>query len=169
MSGSHSSLCDSSALCGPCGRPLLAAAPKISIKILAVCDSPTVLTGFARVARNILGRWRFYEEGEPVDCWAINFDGWGYDQVGYRLFPGGKHDWNSPGKLNQLLKLIAGGQYTHLWMLMDPDALSVHGFPQKLRQVPLGAKLTVRPLRVKTPASAYSNRSLERASSENAW
>ena len=132
MSGSKSSLCDSS---GPCGRPLLAAAPRIPIKILAVCDSPTVLTGFARVARNILGRWRFYEEGEPVDCWAINFDGWGYDQVGYRLFPGGKHDWNSPGKLNQLLKLIADGQYTHLWMLMDPDALSVHGFPQKLRQV----------------------------------
>ena len=103
------------------------------LKILALCDSPTVTTGFARVARNILHRWSNF--GIEIHCWAINFIGYRYDETPLLLFPGGQSDWNSPRKLNELLQLIHDSDYTHLWMLMDLDALGVHGFPQKLRQL----------------------------------
>ena len=134
------------------------------VKLLAFGDSPVFspeygITGFGRVMRNLLARWHGAEapwgaDGESpsaarearalpveVECWAIGFDGFGYDQVPYQLYPAGKHDWRSPARLNRLLKVLADGQYTHLFMLMDPDALSVHDrtsawhFPQKLRQV----------------------------------
>jgi len=76
-----------------------------------------------------------------VHCWGIGFDGWGYNDLPYLVFPGGSVDWNSAARLSQFLKVLAEGhqhaegQYTHLFMLMDPDALSVHSFPQKLRQI----------------------------------
>ena len=76
-----------------------------------------------------------------IHCWGIGFDGWGYNELPYVVFPGGTHDWNSAARLSQFLRVLAEGQYTHLFMLMDPDALSVHDrtaawhFPQKLRQI----------------------------------
>ena len=113
-------------------------------KILAFGDSPTRLTGFGRVLRNVLLRWweiAVETTAEPaggtpaLHCWGIGFDGWGYDDFPYLIFPGGTHDWNTAARLSQFLKLLVEGGYTHLFMLMDPDALSVHGFPQKLRQI----------------------------------
>ena len=65
-----------------------------------------------------------------IHCWGIGFEGWPHD-LPYRIFPGGTHDWNSAPRLSQFLKVLADGQYTHVFMLMDPDALSVHGFPAK--------------------------------------
>jgi glycosyltransferase involved in cell wall biosynthesis len=91
--------------------------------------------------RNLLGRWK--AAGASVHCWAIGFDGYGYEQVDCRLLPGGKRDWNSPARLGQLLKLIGDGNYTHLFILMDPDALSVGDFPQKLRQACKAKKVRV--------------------------
>ena len=113
------------------------------VKILAFGDSPTRMTGFARVMRNVLQRWwetAVETTAEPaggtpaLHCWGIGFEGWPHD-LPYRIFPGGTHDWNSAPRLSQFLKVLADGQYTHVFMLMDPDALSVHGFPQKLRQI----------------------------------
>lgn len=115
------------------------------IKILALCDSPVCGTGFGRVAKNILSWWTQWGKdpapvGDPikgltVDCWAIHFDGWHYDRVPFKLLPGGGNDWGSAGRLSQFLNVLAQGDYTHVWMMMDPDALSVHGFPKKLREV----------------------------------
>ena len=171
----------------------------VKIKILAFGDSPTRMTGFGRVLRNVLGRWqqglRTTDYGEcigpsgaemaagarpplrttggvrlvtssraestslsvPIDgspigtggspvlpicihCWGIGYDGWPHEHP-YLIFPGGKHDWNTPARLSHFLKVLAEGDYTHLFLLMDPDALSVHdrtsawNFPQRLRQV----------------------------------
>ncbi len=113
------------------------------MKILAFGDSPTRMTGFGRVMRNVLQRWwdtAVETTAEPaggtpaLHCWGIGYEGWPHD-LPYRIFPGGMHDWNSAPRLSQFLKVLADGQYTHVFMLMDPDALSVHGFPQKLRQI----------------------------------
>jgi glycosyltransferase involved in cell wall biosynthesis len=103
------------------------------------------MTGFGRVLRNVLLRWQTMSDdlgmapnlglAPHIHCWGIGFDGWGYDDIPYKLFPGGTHDWNTAPRLSQFLKVLADGQYTHLFVLMDPDALSVHGFPQKLRQI----------------------------------
>ena len=106
------------------------------IKILALCDSPTVTTGFARVAKNVLARWVAGPNCSiEVDCWALHFEGWFYDGVPFKLLPGGDQDWNSARRLSHFLQVLDQGDYTHVWMLMDPDALSVHGFPAKLREV----------------------------------
>ena len=43
--------------------------------------------------------------------------------------------WQSARKLSQFLGELDRGGYTHVWILMDPDALNVHGFPAKFRQV----------------------------------
>lgn len=110
------------------------------IRILALCDSPVVSshkfvlsTGFGRVGRNILGRWHgALAPGEKhsqspamqVDCHAINFDGWGYERSPFQLFPAGG-PWNSPANLKRFLELLETGGYTHLWMLMDVNALSL--------------------------------------------
>jgi len=114
------------------------------VKILVFGDSPTRMTGFGRVMRNVLQRWwdtAVETTAEPaggtpaLHCWGIGFDGWGYNDFAYPIFPGGTHDWNSVPRLSRLLQQLSEGGYTHLFMLMDPDALSVHGFPQKLRQL----------------------------------
>ncbi|MDE2102941.1 MAG: hypothetical protein KGL39_37200 [Patescibacteria group bacterium] len=119
-----------------------------SIRVLALCDSPAVRpgtapTGFARVARNIFSGWQELKPDIEIDIWGIGFDGWGYDTVPWRVFPAGNQDWNSPARLNAFLNVLAGGAsrtgrpYTHVWMLMNSDALCVgegaKSFPAQLR------------------------------------
>jgi glycosyltransferase involved in cell wall biosynthesis len=115
-----------------------------AVRILALCDSPLVTTGFARVARNILGRWCQYHSPESsvhvkdtvsVKCWAIHFDGWEYERSPFQLFPGGSGDWNSAQKLSHFLGELDQGGYTHVWILMDPDALNVGRFPEQFRRI----------------------------------
>ena len=110
------------------------------MKLLAFCDTPTINTGFARVARNLLSRWT---GDNTVHCVGINFDGLGYEKIPFQLFPGGKHDWNSVHRLEELLRRLDTGNYTHLWMLNDPDSLSVHGFPAALRALAKRKKIKV--------------------------
>jgi glycosyltransferase involved in cell wall biosynthesis len=103
------------------------------------------MTGFGRVLRNVLNLWQTMSDdlgkapnlglAPHIHCWGIGFDGWGYEDSPVQIFPGGTHDWNTAPRLSQFLKLLVEGGYTHLFMLMDPDALGVHGFPQKLRQI----------------------------------
>lgn len=107
--------------------------PKPTPKILAFGDSPTRHTGFARVVRNVLTRW--HRSGLDVACVGIGFEGEGYERLPFQIYPGGTGDWNSPARLSALLQRLDQGGYTHLWMLMDPDALSDHGFPEGLRRV----------------------------------
>lgn len=101
--------------------------------ILALCDSPTVGTGFGRVAANLLSRWA--ATGATVHCWGINFEGWNYDKSPVKLFPGGSQGWNLPRKLTEFLNLLASGNYTHVWLMNDADALSVGKFPAELKRV----------------------------------
>jgi glycosyltransferase involved in cell wall biosynthesis len=123
---------------------LEAGAPIPSVRILALCDSPLVTTGFARVARNILGRWCQYGPVKSgtlhgvnveVKCWAINFEGWEYERSPFQLFPGGGADWQSAQKLGHFLGELDRGGYTHVWILMDPDALCVGRFPEQFRRI----------------------------------
>jgi glycosyltransferase involved in cell wall biosynthesis len=114
------------------------------MRVLALCDSPAVRpgtapTGFARVARNLFAQW---PEDVEIDIWALHFDGWGYRDLlaeghQWTLFPGGNRDWNTPARLNALLKVLSSGRYTHVWMLADADALCVgngeRSFPNQLR------------------------------------
>ena len=117
------------------------------MRVLALCDSPAVRpgtapTGFARVAKNIFTEWSkttngFLKPAVEIDIWALHFDGWGYRDVPWTLFPGGNRDWNTPARLNAFLQVLSSGRYTHVWMLMDADALCVgegeRSFPRQLR------------------------------------
>jgi len=103
------------------------------MKIMALCDSPTLSSGFARVAGNLLRRW----SGEAhVDCWAVGFVGWGYRRVPFvdTMFPAGP-DWATQGKLELFLAQLAIGGYTHLWLMQDTFLLSAFDFPSRLREV----------------------------------
>ena len=97
-------------------------------------------TGFARVARNILSRWI---GDNTVHCQGINFDGLGYEKIPFQVYPGGRHDWNSLPRMEALLRRLDEGDYTHFWMLGDPDSLSVHGFPAALRALAKRKKIKV--------------------------
>jgi len=147
--------------------PTLSSGRGGEIRVLALCDSPATRpdlapTGFARVAKNLFTEWTagtlphgISGEGEKeparrslappskiqIDIWGLGFEGWGYDAVPWRIFPGGGADWNTPRKLTQFLNQLATGwcephlpscephgqlqPYTHVWMIMDADALIV--------------------------------------------
>ncbi len=102
-----------------------------AIKILAICDSPTRTTGFAEVARQLLGR--FVRRGATVHIWGIGFDGTGYQEFpSFHIFPA-----DSPYhlKLGGALQRLAQGGYTHVWLLNDLNFWSATDFPAKLRHV----------------------------------
>ena len=99
------------------------------IKLLAVCDSPTLTTGFAKVANNLLRR--FPLKPEQIHVWAIGFDGNGYDKVPWKLFPAG-NPWHDPRHLFNLITSIYYGRYTHVWMLQDLFHLSNEQFTKNL-------------------------------------
>jgi len=106
------------------------------MKILALCDSPTLTTGFARVAQNLFSRW--HAAGHEVDCWGIAFKGWDYRACPYvrTLFPGGgasaSDNWASPGALQMFLTTLMQGDYTHVWLMQDTFNLQHYDFPNAL-------------------------------------
>jgi glycosyltransferase involved in cell wall biosynthesis len=108
------------------------------LKLLCLCDSPTVQTGFGRVAANLLKRWHPYFEG-GIDVWAINYTGQPHPfQQLYRLFPAnntGTGGWERAENFSRFLKLIQGGEYTHVFPLQDTFQLSQHGFPLALKNL----------------------------------
>lgn len=106
------------------------------MKILALCDSPTLTTGFGRVAQNLLRR--FAAAGAVVDVWAIAFKGWEYKKHPYinEFFPaGGGGEWCAPQALTLFLAQLARGGYTHVWIMQDTFLLSPNGFPKTLAKV----------------------------------
>lgn len=92
--------------------------PRPPCKVLALVDSPTLATGFARVAQNLFPHWT--AAGVAVEVWAIGFDGTGYGAVPWPLYPaGGGGVWASPIYLERFLQLLATGGYTHCFILQD--------------------------------------------------
>ena len=119
------------------------ATPAVSAKptrILALCDSivprpGAALTGFGRVSLNLFTRWNV-----PVDVWSIGFEGHGYKVLAdshpnITLIPAGNQDWNSVPRLTAFLKQLSSGNYTHVFILMDPDAVSANEFPRELKRL----------------------------------
>jgi hypothetical protein len=75
-----------------------------------LCDFPTVTTSFARVGRNLLSRRHLRATSQGVAVvqrWGINFEGGGCEASPCQLYPGGRHGWNSPAKLQQFLNPFA--------------------------------------------------------------
>lgn len=118
------------------------------IRILALCDSPAVrppgvpnalyTTGFARVVKSIFSKWCVPDRGligdDDIDIWALNFDGWGYENVPWRLFPAPRH-WNTEENFALFLNQLVTGGYTHVWILANMESLSGNKFPQRLKSV----------------------------------
>jgi glycosyltransferase involved in cell wall biosynthesis len=105
------------------------------MKILALCDSPTMTTGFARVAQNLFRRWA--AAGVVIDCWGVGFGGWFYKNHPYvnEFFPGGRGgQWYQPANLTLFLGQLQRGGYTHVWIMQDTFLLSPNGFPKALRK-----------------------------------
>lgn len=106
------------------------------MKILCLCDSPTLNSGFARVAQNLFKRWARY--GAKIDVWGICFMGWGYKEHTYinEFFPAGAGgEWCAANRLNIFLQQLAQGGYTHVWIMQDTFLLVNHGFPAALKSV----------------------------------
>ncbi len=103
------------------------------MKILTLCDAPTLSSGFARVAANLLRRW--HSEAE-IDCWGVGFVGWGYRRAPFvdTMYPAGP-DWATQAKLELFLAQLRAGAYTHLWMMEDTFLLAQGDFPRRLREV----------------------------------
>lgn len=106
-------------------------------KILAFCDSPALRegqapTGFARVARNLFTRWGAHAQ---IDIWGIGFNGEGYRDVPWTVYPSGGMKWSSPENLTQFLSKLSSGGYTHCFLLNDPDAFCVGNFPKLFKEL----------------------------------
>jgi len=100
------------------------------IKILAWCDSPSLTSGFARVAFEILRRWAAY--GASIDVWAIGFNGLNYDKCPWaRLVPAGD-PWFTAANMQLFVNQLIKGRYTHVWIMQDSFLLSQCGLPQAI-------------------------------------
>lgn len=109
-------------------------------KLLCLCDSPTRQTGFGRVAQNLLSRWLAAGAFSEIDVWGIGYEGWPYDKGKhpFRIFPGQRYEapnWYHPANLDRFLKILAGGNYSHVWLMQDTFLLSRHEFPADLARV----------------------------------
>jgi len=109
------------------------------MKILCLCDSLTLTSGFARVASNLMRRWAVM--GAKIDVWGIAFGGWGYKQHPYveTFFPAGSgmaaDHWASQERLNLFLTQLNLGGYTHVWIMQDTFQLVNFDFPRALRKI----------------------------------
>jgi glycosyltransferase involved in cell wall biosynthesis len=95
------------------------------IKVLVLCDSPTVATGFAQVSRNILKV--LYDTGKyEFTIIGINFDGSYYDrnEFPYRIYPAMNALIPDPAYHDlfgrqAFLDKLGTGQYDLVWILQD--------------------------------------------------
>lgn len=104
------------------------------MKLLALCDSPTFDTGFARVARNLLSRWHKADIFEQIWVWGIGYTGFPHDAESVkflqnRICPAASYDnpnWHAIPNLERFLTLLqrenvgnSPGGFTHLWIMQD--------------------------------------------------
>lgn len=98
-------------------------------KLLALCDSPQLQTGFARVSSNLLSRWHdsgFFAGG--IHVWGIGHGGWPTPDLPYQMWPAaqnGQPIWWHPDNLQRFVDLAnrAREGYTHVWMMHDIHSL----------------------------------------------
>jgi glycosyltransferase involved in cell wall biosynthesis len=105
-------------------------------KLLCLCDSPTLETGFARVARNLLTRWHESRCFEQIWVWGIGYNGFPHRLAGFenRICPASSvpHPlWYDPKNLSVFAQMVTDedvggtpGGFTHVWMLQDTFALA---------------------------------------------
>jgi glycosyltransferase involved in cell wall biosynthesis len=101
------------------------------MKLLCLCDSPTLQTGFARVAQNLISRWSAAEVFEDIWVWGIGYGGFPHsiDFLSNRICPAttiSRPEWYHADNLNRFLNLLerdevggTPGGFTHLWMMQD--------------------------------------------------
>lgn len=110
----------------------------MSRKLLCLCDSPTIESGFGRVAQNLISRWLKSGFFEQIWVWGIGYNGYPHRFAGLenRICPASSvvHPlWYDDGNLRVFVQMIgdqeAGntpGGFTHLWMLQDTFQLANH-------------------------------------------
>lgn len=108
--------------------------------LLAVCDSPTLNSGFAKLAQNLLRRWKKYFK--RIDVWAIGHSGFPgvpgrvseneWMQPPFVLYPAtyGDEPWYSSKRLQALINHTCSGDYTHVWIVQDHFHLAQHKFSE---------------------------------------
>lgn len=109
----------------------MSAPAKTAPKLLCLCDSPTLETGFARVARNLLSRWDKADLFEDIWVWGIGYHGFPHsiDFLANRICPAStsvNQIWYDPQNYERFLHLLekedvggTPGGFTHLWILQD--------------------------------------------------
>jgi glycosyltransferase involved in cell wall biosynthesis len=105
-------------------------------KLLCLCDSPTLQTGFARVAQNLLSRWHASGFFEQIWVWGIGYNGFPHQVAGFenRICPASSvryPHWYDPKNLGVFAEMICDqevgltpGGFTHVWMMQDTFALT---------------------------------------------
>lgn len=102
------------------------------MKLLCLCDSPSLQSGFARVAQNLLSRWQKSGNFEQIWVWGIGYNGFPH-LLPYYLCPAVMMDyplWHHPVNLSRFISALENdsvgatpGGFTHVWMMQDTFAL----------------------------------------------
>lgn len=107
-------------------------------KLLCLCESPTIESGFGRVAQNLISRWLQSTFFEQIWVWGIGYNGYPHRFAGLenRICPASSavHPlWYDDGNLRVFVQMIGDqdvggtdGGFTHLWMLQDTFQLANH-------------------------------------------
>lgn len=123
----------------------------MSRKLLCLCDSPTIESGFGRVAQNLISRWLKSGFFEQIWVWGIGYNGYPHRFAGLenRICPASSavHPlWYDEGNLRVFVKMIGDqevgdtpGGFTHLWMLQDTFQLA--NFAGAIKQACEAAKV----------------------------
>lgn len=108
----------------------------MSRKLLCLCDSPTMESGFGRVAQNLIRRWLKSGYFEQTWVWGIGYNGYPHNFPGLenRICPASSaaHPrWYDSHNLKVFTTMIedadvggTAGGFTHLWMLQDTFQLA---------------------------------------------
>jgi glycosyltransferase involved in cell wall biosynthesis len=113
-------------------------------KLLCLCDSPDLQTGFARVAQNLLSRWHASGAFEQIWVWGIGYNGFPH-MLPYYLCPAVLLDfphWHQPVNLARFVSALENdhvgatpGGFTHVWIMQDTFALTPLTEDGRLRTV----------------------------------
>jgi len=112
------------------------------MKLLYVGDSPTLETGFARVGKNLLRRWK--PHFERIDIWGIGYSGYPglpgrvteWNQPPFVLYPAAydaNDRWYTVDRFQALLNHIMDADYTHLFIVQDHFLLAQHSMAEGIR------------------------------------
>lgn len=112
------------------------------LTLLALCDSPTATSGFARVAMNLLPKWHKKNGGifDKIVVWGINYRGEQHDFPVWILPPGEGYTWQATTNLTLFVALACGmhpvhkHKVTHIWMMQDSFIFSQTGFSKALSE-----------------------------------